>query len=111
MAKRTKKALKKQQRMLQAAMAANGGAMGTGQGQGLLGGLAGLLPSRGSDRFLIGVVIGAAAAYVLSDEELRGRIMKSGMKLYAGLAGGLAEMKEQAADLQAELEAEQAGAS
>ncbi|NYZ13659.1 YtxH domain-containing protein [Azospirillum sp. RWY-5-1] len=111
MAKKTKKALKKQQRMLQAAMAANGGGMGMGQAQGLLGGLAGLLPARGSERFLVGVLVGGAAAYLLSDEEMRGRVMKSGLKLYASLLGGLAEMKEQAADLQAELEAEQAGAS
>lgn len=80
---------------------------GAGQGAGLFGGLARLLPSRRSDQFLLGAVIGAAAAYVLADEELRGKLMKSGLKLYAGLAGGLEEMKEQAADLKAELDAEQ----
>ncbi|MDQ2106562.1 YtxH domain-containing protein [Azospirillum isscasi] len=115
MAKKTKKALKKlkkQQRQYAAAMAANGAPAGAGmaQGQGLFGGLAGLLPARRSEQFLVGLLVGAAAAYVLSDEELRGKIMKSGLKLYGSLAGGLAEMKEQAADLQAELEAEQAGA-
>ncbi|AIB13300.1 hypothetical protein ABAZ39_15205 (plasmid) [Azospirillum argentinense] len=115
MAKKTKKALKKlkkQQRQYEAAMAAGGTPMGAdaARGQGLLGGLSGLLPSRRSEQFLIGLLVGAAAAYVLSDEELRGKIVKSGLKLYGNLAGGLAEMKEQMADLQAELEAEQAGA-
>lgn len=117
MAKKTKKALrklKKQQRQYEAAMAAGapiGGGMGAGmaRGQGPLGGLSGLLPSRRSEQFLVGLLVGAAAAYVLSDEELRGKIVKSGLKLYGNLAGGLAEMKEQMADLQAELEAEQAG--
>ncbi|CAO3453697.1 hypothetical protein [Azospirillum argentinense] len=119
MAKKIKKALKKlkkQQRRYEAAMAAGGTPIGGGmganaaRGQGLLGGLSGLLPSRRSEQFLVGLLVGAAAAYVLSDEELRGKIVKSGLKLYGNLAGGLAEMKEQMADLQAELEAEQAGA-
>jgi hypothetical protein len=59
-----------------------------------------------SEQFIIGALIGAGAAYVLSDEELRGKIMKSAMKLYTGLAGGVEEFKEQIADLKAEIEAE-----
>ena len=110
MAKKKKsKKWKKQQRLLQGMIAA-GGAVGPNQGQGLAAGLTRLLPSRPSDQLLIGALIGAAAAYVLADEELRGKLIKSGLKLYGSLAGGLAEMKEQAADLQAELQAEQAGA-
>jgi len=77
--------------------------------RGLLGGLGDLLPSKRSEQFLLGAVLGAAAAYVLSDEELRGRIMKSGVKLYSGLVGGIAEMKEQVADIQAEIAAEESG--
>ncbi len=81
-------------------------AMTTGNQRGLLGGLSKLLPSRRSEQFLLGAVIGAAAAYVLSDDELRGKLMKSGIKLYASLASGYEEFKEQMADLNAEVEAE-----
>ncbi|PWC44242.1 YtxH domain-containing protein [Azospirillum sp. TSO22-1] len=110
MAKKNKaKKWKKRQRQLEAMMAANGAATAQPQqGQSLMAGLSRLLPGRPSEQFLVGALIGAAAAYVLSDEELRGKLIKSGLSLYGTLAGGLAEMKEQVADLQAELQAEQA---
>lgn len=82
----------------------------TANAPGPLAGLARLLPSNRSDQLLLGLVLGAAVTYVLSDDELRGRIMKSGVKLYSSLAGGLAEMQEQMADIQAEVAAEQHGA-
>lgn len=82
-----------------------------GQGQGLFGGLARLLPNRPSEQFLVGALIGAAATYVLADEALRGKLIASGLRLYSELAGGLAELKEQAADIQAELAAGQSGVS
>jgi hypothetical protein len=59
-----------------------------------------------TEQFIIGALLGAGAAYVLADEELRNKIMKSLMKLYAGLTGGLEEFKEQMADLKAEVAAE-----
>lgn len=102
MAKKNKKS-KEMKRMMRQMQNPNGGT-------GAFGGLSGLLPSRRSDQFLLGLVLGAAGAYVLGDEELRGRIMKSGIKLYTSLAGGLEEMKEQMADVQAELAAGQDGA-
>lgn len=74
---------------------------------GMMGGLAGLLPGKSSEQFLVGALIGAAATYVLSDEALRAKLIRSGLKLYSELAGGMAELKEQAADIQAELAAEQ----
>ena len=77
-----------------------------GQG-GMLNGLTRLLPGRPGEQFLVGALIGAAATYVLADEALRGKLIRSGLKLYSELAGGLAEMKEQAADIQAELAVEQ----
>jgi hypothetical protein len=73
------------------------------------GGLSSLLPAGGSERFLLGAAIGAAAAYILGDEAIRGRLMKAGLRLYAELAGGIEEMKEQMADSKAELAAEQSG--
>lgn len=102
MAKKRKKS-KKAKRQWQQQMAA-------GQGPGLFGGLSNLLPSRRSEQFLLGALLGAAATFVLSDEEMRGKMLRSGMKLYSGLTGGLEEMKEQMADIRAELEAEQSGA-
>lgn len=59
-----------------------------------------------TEQFIVGALLGAGAAYVLADEELRNKIMKSVMKLYAGLTGGLEEFKEQMADLKAEVAAE-----
>ncbi|WP_040566740.1 hypothetical protein [Magnetospirillum molischianum] len=81
---------------------------GTG---GLFAGLGRMLPAGRTEQFLLGAAIGAAAAYVLSDEELRGKLIRSGVKLYSGLVGGLEEVKEQVADIQAELQAEQSGAA
>lgn len=62
-----------------------------------------------SEQFLMGALLGVAAAWVLTDEELRGKILKGVMKVYAGAAGGFEEMKEQMADLKAEVEAERHG--
>ena len=75
--------------------------------KGLLHSLKGLAGSRGSEQFLLGAALGAAAAYVLTDDELRNKLVRMGMKLYAGIAGGFEEIKEQMADLRAEVEAEQ----
>jgi hypothetical protein len=119
-----KKKLKKMVRKLlaeaQAAQAAESGTgsaagstTGTAQNQSALG--SGLLSSLGlsklnltqGQQFLLGSVIGAAATYVLTDEELRGKIMKAAVKLYSNMAGGFEELKEQMADLRAEAEAGQ----
>ncbi len=75
----------------------------------------GLAPNRGlarklgkwkTEQFLIGALLGGAAAYVLADEQLRNKVMKSIMKLYAGMTGGMEEFKEQIADLKAEIQSE-----
>jgi len=59
-----------------------------------------------SQQLLLGVLIGAAAAWVLGDEALRAKLLRVGMQLYSSAAGGLEEVKEQVADIQAELEAQ-----
>ncbi|KJS75745.1 MAG: hypothetical protein JM57_02535 [Comamonadaceae bacterium BICA1-1] len=59
-----------------------------------------------NQQLLLGVLIGAAAAWVLGDEALRAKLLRLGMQLYSGVAGGLEEVKEQVADIQAELEAQ-----
>ncbi|MDR3220801.1 MAG: YtxH domain-containing protein [Candidatus Accumulibacter sp.] len=84
------------------------GSKGSAAGRGLLKelGLPRGLSAGTTEQFVIGALLGAAAAYVLADEELRGKIMKSVLKLYTGLAGSVEEFKEQMADVKAEIEAE-----
>lgn len=67
----------------------------------------GLAALGGGQQFLAGALLGAAAAYVLSDEALRAKLIKGGMQLYAGLSGNFEEIKEQIADIQAEMLASQ----
>ncbi|EIC30065.1 hypothetical protein [Methylomicrobium album] len=68
-----------------------------------------LFSSQHTDQFLLGLLLGAGAAWVLSDEEIRGKLIKSVMKAYAGVAGGFEELKEQMADIRAEVAAERHG--
>lgn len=96
-----------QQGGLQAGLQA--GLNAAGLDGGLLQGMPAFLRTRNTEQFMLGALIGAAAAWVLSDEELRGKIVKSAIKLYAGVAGGFEEMKEQMADIRAEVEAERHG--
>lgn len=86
----------------------NGGQLA---GQGMLGSLNNLLPKGRNEQFLLGLLVGGAAAYVLSDEEIRGKLFKGAIQAYSSLMGGVAEIKEQMADLAAEVEAEQSGAA
>jgi len=68
-----------------------------------------LFPSQHTDQFLMGLLIGAGAAWVLGDEEMRGKLIKAVMKVYAGVAGGFEELKEQMADIKAEVAMERHG--
>lgn len=77
-----------------------------GLNAGLLQSMPAFLRTGGAGSFLLGAAVGATAAWVLCDEELRGRIARSAMRLYSGIAGGVEEMKEQVADLRAEVDAE-----
>jgi hypothetical protein len=81
-----------------------------GMNNGFLHGLQGLVGSRQTEQFILGALLGAAAVYVLGDEEMRAKLVKTAMKLYAGVAGGFEEIKEQMADLKAEVAAEQRSA-
>ncbi|TVQ75185.1 MAG: YtxH domain-containing protein [Chromatiaceae bacterium] len=85
------------------------GGEGAREGEGLFDGLKGLLRGRHNDQFLLGLAIGAGAAWVLSDEEMRRKLMKAGVDLYSGVAGGVEELKEQMADIKAEMDAERHG--
>lgn len=59
-----------------------------------------------TQQFILGALLGAGAAYVLADEEMRKKIMKSAMKMAASVSGGVEEFKEQMADLKAEIAVE-----
>lgn len=76
----------------------------------LAGGLLGMLNSRRREQFIFGALLGAAAVYVMGDEKLRAKLIRAGVSLYSGIAGGFEEMKEQMADIQAEIEAEKQSA-
>lgn len=107
-----KKNRKQDRKRMQREMQANvmqamlNGANGMGPMASKRGLLARLAEVQPGQQLLLGALLGAAAVYVLGDEKLRGKIMKSGMNLYASVVGGFEEMKEQAADLRAELAAE-----
>ena len=74
-------------------------------------GLSGLFGgNRQTEQFILGLLLGGAAAYVLGDPEKRAKLIRMGMKLYAGVAGSVEEVKEQIADLKAEVAAEQENA-
>lgn len=82
--------------------------MGPGaMNSGFLHSLQGLVGSRHTEQFILGALLGAAAVYVLGDEEMRAKLVKTAMKIYGGVAGGFEEIKEQMADIKAEVAAEQ----
>lgn len=60
-----------------------------------------------SDKFLRGLLIGGAAAYILTSESAQKAIIKTGVKIFGSLAGGVEEFKEKIMDAKAELEAEE----
>lgn len=66
-------------------------------------GLAALTPAQ---QFLVGTLVGAGAAYVLGDEQMRGKVLRAGLQFYGKLADGFEELKEQMGDIQAELAAQ-----
>lgn len=78
-----------------------------GAAAGLLGGLPAFLRTRNTEQFLLGLAVGAGAAWALSDDKRRKALVKAAMKFYGGIAGGWEELKEQFADLRAEVDAEQ----
>jgi len=80
----------------------------TTAGTGLFGNLGAWMREHPSEQFLLGTALGAAIVYVLSNEELRGKILKGGVELYGAVAGGLAELREQVADIKAEVDLEKA---
>lgn len=64
----------------------------------------------GSDRFLKGMLIGAAAAYLLTNESVQRSAIKGAVRVWSALQGGLAEVKERFHDAEAELRAAESAA-
>lgn len=64
-----------------------------------------LLPS---DRFLKGLLIGAAATYLLTNESVQRSVIKGTVKAWSLLQGGVEELKERFHDAEAEVRAESA---
>ena len=58
--------------------------------------------------FLVGLMIGGGAAFVLSDDTLRARVFRFAMQTYGNVMQGVEEMREQLADVRAEIATEQA---
>ncbi|MNE86283.1 hypothetical protein D3C80_1833670 [compost metagenome] len=70
---------------------------------------AGLLRAPLAHPLLLGFCVGAGAAWLLGDTQRRNHLIRRGLKLYDSLLGGLDELKEEVADLRAELDAERHG--
>ncbi len=66
------------------------------------------LPENTSEQFLVGLMIGGGAAYLLSDETLRGQVIRYAMQTYGSITQSVEELKEQLTDIQAEIVAEDA---
>lgn len=75
----------------------------------MLDGLRSVLPETASGQLLAGVLIGGAITWALSDEKLRETIIRQGVQTFGNMAGALAELKEQIADIQAEVAVGQSG--
>lgn len=63
----------------------------------------------GNDRFLKGLLIGAAATYLLTNEQVQSAAIKGAVKVWSLLQGGVEEIKERFQDAEAELRAAEAG--
>jgi len=60
-----------------------------------------------TSRFVKGVLIGAAVAYILSNEKVQQATIKTAVKTWSLMQGGVEEMKEKFRDAEAELHAAQ----
>jgi hypothetical protein len=59
-----------------------------------------------SSSFIKGALIGAAAAYVMSNDTVQQAFIKTSVKAWSMLQGGVEEMKERFRDAEAELHSE-----
>lgn len=64
-------------------------------------------PGLFNDRFLKGLLLGAAATYLITNEQVQRAAIKGTVRLWTLLQGGIEELKERFRDAEAELRAEQ----
>lgn len=64
-----------------------------------------LFSSLTSSRFLKGLVIGGAAAYLLTNDQVQRAVIKGTVKVWTLVQGGVAELKERFHDAEAEIRA------
>lgn len=62
----------------------------------------------GNDRFMKGLMIGAAAAYLLHNEAVQRSAIKGAVNLWSSVQGNMEEIKERFRDAEAELHVETA---
>ncbi|MBB5021520.1 YtxH domain-containing protein [Desulfurispira natronophila] len=60
------------------------------------------LGGSGSDRFVKGMLIGAAATFLLTNEKAQQAIIKAGVNLFSQVASNVEELKEKVEDARAE---------
>lgn len=65
-----------------------------------------ILGTTPNERFFRGLILGAAATYLLTNESAQKAIIKAGIKLYESVVGGIEEVKERIMDAQAEYKAQ-----
>lgn len=61
-----------------------------------------------TDRFIKGLLIGAAVTFLLTNEKAQQTIIKSGVSLFTQVASGLEEFKEKVEDARAEADEQKA---
>ena len=67
--------------------------------------------SSAGSRFLKGALVGAAAAYLLTNESVQRTVIRGAVQAWSSLQGGMEELKERFQDAEAELHAAEAAKS
>ena len=67
----------------------------------------GSVPGLGGERFWTGALIGAAAAFLLTNEGVQRATIKTAVRVWSLMEGGFEELKERVRDAQAEIKADE----
>lgn len=68
----------------------------------LMDGLRSVLPGSTSGQIVVGIIVGGAAAYVMTDRKLREKLIRKGVQTVNHIADYVAELREEISDVQAE---------
>jgi hypothetical protein len=61
----------------------------------------------GNQRFMTGLLVGAAATYLLTNDTVQKAMITTAVRLWLGVQGGFAELRERFRDAEAEILAEE----